>query len=109
MSVGRAVGAIHGKVEEIEPVHTDVTELKTRLEDIESTLSAHTNLLDDIFKLLKLATDPDDEVVEFEAEAEEEAEAEAEEEAEVELDEEAEVEAEVEDFEVELDEDDEEA
>lgn len=60
MSVGRAVGNLQGKVEKMEPMSTDLSEVKDRMSSIESTIAAHTQLLGDIFNMLKLATDPEE-------------------------------------------------
>lgn len=61
MSVGRTVGKLQTKVEKLDDVSTDVCEVKERLSSIESAIASQTQLLGDIFTLLKLATDPDGE------------------------------------------------
>jgi hypothetical protein len=63
LSVARNVGHMHKKVEKVNIIECDLSNVRCRINSLETTLTTHTKMLTDIFELLKQATQPEDEPV----------------------------------------------
>lgn len=61
ISVARNVGKMYQKINCLENTDTNVDDIKCRIRQLENTANQHTQLLNDIFSLLKQATMPEDE------------------------------------------------
>lgn len=60
ISVARNVGKMYQKINCLENTDTNVDDIKCRISQLEKTANQHTQLLNDIFSLLKQATMPED-------------------------------------------------
>ena len=67
MSLGKNIGILHGKVQTFENTNKDISDIKQRLSNLEERQLSNTKLLNDIYDLLKRATQDDsDDIVNVE-------------------------------------------